>query len=95
MTRSTGCKQARLLTLLCQFFRRQVQQNADFFERTHRCSIGTVHELIESNQLVVDYCPTLAHRGDGFTKCLFPAKFIAARDMMSMRPTYRITIAAE
>ena len=24
-------------------------------ERTHRCSIGTVHELRQSNQLVVDY----------------------------------------
>ena len=55
-----------------------------FLERTHRCSIGSVHELIKSNQLVVEYCPTLAHRGEGFTKCLTRAKFIAARDMMSM-----------
>ena len=43
-----------------------------------------MHELIESNQLVVDYLPTLAHSGDGFTKGLSPVKFFGARDMMSM-----------
>ena len=59
-------------------------KNVKFLERTHRCSIGIVHGLVESNQLVVEYCPTLAHRGDGFTKCLNPVNFIAARDMMSM-----------
>ena len=55
-----------------------------FLERTHKCSIGVIHELIQSGQLVVDYAPTLTHRGDGFTKCLLPSKFIEARKMMSM-----------
>ena len=55
-----------------------------FLERTHKCSIGAIHELIQSGQLVVDYAPTLTHRGDGFTKCLLPSKFIEARKMMSM-----------
>ena len=43
-----------------------------FLERTHTCSIGSVDEFIESGQLCVDYVPTLAHRRDGFTKCLNP-----------------------
>ena len=54
------------------------------FERTHKCSIGVIHELIQSGQLVIDYAPTLTHRGDGFTKCLLPNKFIEARKMMSI-----------
>ena len=57
-------------------------KNVKVPERTHRCSINSVHELIKSNKLVVEHCPTLAHSGDGFTTCLNPAKFIAARDMM-------------
>ena len=32
-------------------------------ERTHKCSIGFVHEFIESGQLCVEYFPTLTHRG--------------------------------
>ena len=49
-----------------------------FLERTHKCSIGSVHKLINSGQMVVDYAPTPAHWGDGFTKCLLPNKFIEA-----------------
>ena len=55
-----------------------------FLERTHKCSIGAIHELIQSGQLVIGYARTLTHRGDGFTKCLLPNKFIEARKMMSM-----------
>ena len=55
-----------------------------FLERTHKCSIGVIHELIQSGQLAVEYAPTLTHRCAGFTKCLLPSKFIEARKMMSM-----------
>ena len=55
-----------------------------FPERTHKCSLGCVHEHVESGELRVEYSPTLTHRGDGFTKCLTPSKFIEARKMMSM-----------
>ena len=55
-----------------------------FLERTHKCSIGAVHELINSGDLVVEYAPTLTHRGDGFTKALTPVKFLAAREMMGL-----------
>ena len=55
-----------------------------FLERTHKCSIGVIHELIQSGQLVVEYAPTLTHRGDGFAKCLLPSKFVEARKMMFM-----------
>ena len=58
-----------------------------FLERPHECFISTVHELILDDQLVVEYCPTLAHRGDGFTKALTPAKFLAAREVVSMKLT--------
>ena len=57
-----------------------------FLKRIHKCEIGAVHEFIESGQLRVQYAPTLTHRGDGFSKCLTPAKFFAARDMMSLVP---------
>ena len=58
-----------------------------FLEKTHKCSIGSAHKLINSGQLVVDYAPTLTHRGDGFTKCLLPSKLIEARKLMSMALT--------
>ena len=58
-----------------------------FLERTHKCSIGSVHQFIESGQLCVDYASTLTHRGDGFTKCLTPANVIEARKMVSMIST--------
>ena len=62
-------------------------------ERTHRCAIGSVHELIESGQLCVEYSLTLEHRGDGFTKCFSPpSKFIEAGNMMSMILTGSVVV---
>ena len=40
-------------------------------------------EFVEDKQMRVEYAPRLTRRGDGFTKCLTPAKSFAARDMMS------------
>ena len=57
-----------------------------FLELTHKCSIGTLHELGEAGKSRVDYAPTLTQRDDGFTKCLTPAKCLAAREMMSLVP---------
>ena len=57
-----------------------------FLDRTHKCSIRSVHELIPTGQLAADYAPTKTTRGDGFTKCLLPGKFIEAHEMMSMVP---------
>ena len=58
-----------------------------YLERTHRVSIGAVHEMIEGGDLACEYHPTSSHRGDGFTKALVPNKFLAARDMMNLRST--------
>ena len=55
-----------------------------FLERTRKSSIGAVHELINSGDLVGEYAPTLTHRGDGFTTALTPVKFLAAREMMGL-----------
>ena len=57
-----------------------------FLERTHKSAIGTVNELNKSGGLVVEYALTFTHRGDGFTQCLTPAKFFAAREMMGLVP---------
>ena len=46
-----------------------------FLKRTHECSMGVINELIEANKMQVEYAPTLAHRGDGFTKVMTPAKY--------------------
>ena len=56
-----------------------------FLERTQKCAIGAVHELIESQDIVCEYHPTDSHRGDGFTKALVPEKFLIACDMMGMQ----------
>ena len=58
-----------------------------FFERTHKCSIGTFHEFVEAKKMRVEYAPTLTHRSDGFTEGLTPAKCFAALDMMSLVST--------
>ena len=55
-----------------------------FLERTHKCSLGTLHELWERGGMRVEYAPTLKHRGDGFTKALTPAKFLAACEMIGL-----------
>ena len=67
--------------------RRGYSKKLKFPERTHKCSVGSVHEFIESGQLCIDYAPTLTRRGDGCTKCLTLAKLIEARKMMSMIST--------
>ena len=58
-------------------------------ERTHRCSIGVAHELLESDLYWIDYAPTATHRGDGFTKAMAPSKFLEARTFMGMVVTAR------
>ena len=63
---------------------RGYSQKLSFLERTHKCSIGAVHELINRGDLVVEYGPILTHRGDGFTKALTPVKLLAAREMMGL-----------
>ena len=55
-----------------------------FLERTHRCAIGSLHELLEAGEIMVEYEPTATHRGDGFTKALAPQKFVVARDFMGL-----------
>ena len=45
-------------------------------------ALGKDLEFIEANKIKVEYAPTLSHRGNGFTKAMKPAKFLAAREMM-------------
>ena len=64
-----------------------------FFEKTHKCSLGSMHERMQSGQLVVVYSQTLTNRGDGFTKCFSPpSKFIEARKMMPMVLSGRVAV---
>ena len=55
-----------------------------FLERTHKCSINTIHELLQDGTIEVEYAPTATHRGDGFTKAMEPAKFQRAIALMGM-----------
>ena len=55
-----------------------------FLERIYKCFIGTLHELVMDNKMRVEYAPTLTHCGEGFTKTIPPAKFLAAREMMGL-----------
>ena len=65
--------------------RRGYSKKLRFLERTQRIAIGSVHELLERDEIVVEYWNTDTHRGDSFTKCLIPVKFLAARELMGMR----------
>ena len=57
-------------------------------QRTHRCSIGVLHELAEDVQqrVIMQYCSTLKHKADSFTKVLAAFQFKAARHCIGMRP---------
>ncbi|CAK0852325.1 unnamed protein product [Prorocentrum cordatum] len=56
-----------------------------FLERTHKVSIGFLHELVvERGAMILKHAPTATHRGDGFTKAMSPARFMEARDLMGM-----------
>ena len=60
-----------------------------FLERSHRCAIGFLHELVTDDghgfgTFSAEYAPTAEHRTDGLTKALVPAKFVLARDMLGM-----------
>ena len=69
--------------------RRGYSKKLRFLERTQKIAIGSVHELIENDTIMAEYWNTATHRGDSFTKCLVPAKFLAARDLMGMVPNKR------
>jgi hypothetical protein len=64
--------------------RRGYSKKLRYLERTQRIAIGSVHELIENGTIEAEYWNTETHRGDSFTKCLVPAKFLAARELMGM-----------
>ena len=55
--------------------------------RTHRCSIGAMHEIYNDPEaaLDVEYHATATHKGDFFTKSLNPAPFAEARERIGMR----------
>ena len=59
--------------------------------RTHRVSIGTLHEILSDPRvnLDVEYAPSAEHRGDFFTKELGAAVFQAARERLGMRRVTR------
>ena len=64
--------------------RRGYSKKLRYLERTQRIAIGSVHELLENGTIQAEYWNTETHRGDSFTKCLVPAKCLAARDLMCM-----------
>jgi hypothetical protein len=57
-------------------------------QRTHRCSIGVIHELINDKEAKVKvlYEPTATHKGDSFTKALNPMPFVSAVKAIGMQP---------
>ena len=56
-------------------------------QRTHRVSIGTLHEAITTpeSRVVVDYEDTKSHKGDMFTKALQPTQFAHAVAHIGMK----------
>ena len=55
-----------------------------FLEKVHRCSIGSLHELVTSGVIAVEYHPTATLKADIFTKPMTPAKFLQARELIGM-----------
>ena len=61
--------------------------------RTHRVSLGVMHELVSDPELhvTVVYVNTTLQKADIFTKALTPAAFIKARELIGIRPCKVIT----
>ena len=55
-----------------------------FLEKVHRCSIGSLNELVTSGAMRVEYHPTATLKADIFTKPMTPAKFVQARELIGM-----------
>ena len=58
-----------------------------YLSRTHRVSIGVIHECVQDQEMAITvaYCPTDRQKADIFTKTLVPAKFVRAKEMVSLR----------
>ena len=56
--------------------------------RTHRVSVGVIHECITDPRMLVDvvHCGTLDMKGDMFTKALLPAPYLRMREMIGILP---------
>ena len=55
-----------------------------FLERTHRCSIGILREMVDRSDITISYSPTAEHHGDTFTKTMEPTKFLKATELMGI-----------
>ena len=66
-------------------------KNLRHLARTHRVSIGVLHEILSDPRvnLDVEYARSAEHKGDFFTKELDAAAFQAARERLGMRRAVR------
>ena len=57
------------------------------FQRTHKCSIGVVHESIrdETCKVDIEHHPTATHKGDLFTKALARCVYVDAVKRIGLR----------
>jgi len=58
-----------------------------YLSRTHRCSIGCLHEVWNDPEigLAIEYAETKSHKGDFFTKALGATAFVLGRDRFGLR----------
>ena len=76
-------------TQAIQAVRKGYSKKLRCLSRTHRCSIGAMHEVYNDPEaaLDVEYAETSTHKGDFFTKVLGPAPFASARSRVGMEDT--------
>ena len=57
-----------------------------YLQRTHRVSIGAIHDLLEDaeQKVVVEHVESACQKGDMFTKPLPPGPFADARNRIGM-----------
>ena len=70
-----------------QAIRKGYSKRLRCLSRTHRCSIGVLHELFNDPEVAMEleHAASAVHKGDFFTKPLQPALFVEARARIGMR----------
>lgn len=53
--------------------------------RTHRVNLGAIHEMIQKDDIKLEYIETDKQAADIFTKCLDPNKWSAALALLGMK----------
>ena len=64
-------------------------------QRVHKVNISSIAEVLSSEEVSIEYCPTDLQSADVFTKALTPAKWDNALDLLGIRRDFRPAAKAD